>query len=509
MPVKKKSTPKPGDRKRRAVGPPADWRVRIRMHRQGVGDCFLVTFKNGGSPVHMLFDCGVLPASPAEFNHLEAVTAAVRDEVIANGGTLDVIVVTHEHADHVSGFEPKKKATQNLDGVPVKQVWMAWTEDPDDKIAKKLNGQLGMQALAAAAILPKLKAAATDERPGRFNARAGESAADVADILSNWGLPDGQAAKSTGQLRLGAAVSTSMGLALSTTVRAAMEHVKSRVPESGFLKFRPGEPPHAVPGIPKDKVRVFVLGPPRIEDLDKSPRHGPKDDIFHLVDGDIRAQAYSLAVAAAATDDPNSRPFEKVTSGQASSSLKKLKKRYNETPWRRIDSDWLLAGAEFAMQLDSATNNTSLVLAIELVETGEVLLFPGDAQIENWETWRNVKWKLTDAAGTSSTVTGEDLLRRTVFYKVGHHGSHNGTLDVHGLQLMPSSGLVAMCPVVHAVTSKRKGDWKQIPKQSLCTALENKCGDGFLRMDAPQGMLGGRLGGRVQETELWVDYFLV
>jgi len=33
-------------------------------------------------------------------------------------------------------------------------------------------------------------------------------------------------------------------------------------------------------------------------------------------------------------------------------------------------------------------------------------------------------------------VTGPDLLARTVFYKVGHHGSHNATLRQQGLEQM-------------------------------------------------------------------------
>jgi hypothetical protein len=163
-----------------------------------------------------------------------------------------------------------------------------------------------------------------------------------------------------------------------------------------------------------------------------------------------------------------------------SEALSALQDRYESDERRKIDGDWLLAGGEFAMQLNSATNNTSLALAFELVQTGEVLLFPGDAQVENWSNWRNLEWELKEADGTERVVTGEDLLRRTVFYKVGHHGSHNGTLDVHRLRLMPTGQLVAMCPVVAAVTSKRKGDWNEIPKPSLCTELARKCGDGFL-----------------------------
>ena len=57
--------------------------------------------------------------------------------------------------------------------------------------------------------------------------------------------------------------------------------------------------------------------------------------------------------------------------------------------WRRINTDWMEAAGEFALQLDSYTNNTSLAFAIELGEPGKgkVLLFPGDAQLGNWLSW--------------------------------------------------------------------------------------------------------------------------
>ena len=67
------------------------------------------------------------------------------------------------------------------------------------------------------------------------------------------------------------------------------------------------------------------------------------------------------------------------------------------------------------------TNNSSLVLAIELVASGKVLLFAADAQTGNWSSWAGVNWD-------DHTVHTDDLLARTVFYKVGHHASHNATL---------------------------------------------------------------------------------
>src|SRR5436190_12433303 len=39
----------------------ANYRVRIRMYRHGLGDCFLLSFPNpGGKDVHVMIDCGVV-----------------------------------------------------------------------------------------------------------------------------------------------------------------------------------------------------------------------------------------------------------------------------------------------------------------------------------------------------------------------------------------------------------------------------------------------------------------
>ena len=74
--------------------------------------------------------------------------------------------------------------------------------------------------------------------------------------------------------------------------------------------------------------------------------------------------------------------------------------------WRRIDEDWLGSAAQFALNLDSATNNTSLVLAVGLSPGGEVLLFPADAQVGNWLSWQDFRWTLDD----STALTATDLL---------------------------------------------------------------------------------------------------
>jgi hypothetical protein len=92
---------------------------------------------------------------------------------------------------------------------------------------------------------------------------------------------------------------------------------------------------------------------------------------------------------------------------------------------RRIDNDWLWAGAQrLALKMDSYTNNTCLVLAFELPKSKQVLLFPADAQAGNWLSWHEQKYHTKDGRELSAS----DLLAKTSLYKVGHHGSHNATL---------------------------------------------------------------------------------
>ena len=66
--------------------------------------------------------------------------------------------------------------------------------------------------------------------------------------------------------------------------------------------------------------------------------------------------------------------------------------------------------------LDDALNNTSLILLFKI--NGKVLVFPGDAQLENW------RYALS---GNDRSAAIRADVARACFYKVGHHGSLNAT----------------------------------------------------------------------------------
>jgi hypothetical protein len=148
--------------------------------------------------------------------------------------------------------------------------------------------------------------------------------------------------------------------------------------------------------------------------------------------------------------------------------------------WQKIENDWLFSAGNLAIALDSAVNNTSLAIAIEFIKTGKVLLFPGDAQIGNWLSWYNYRWVVTDEKGRKNNVTIDDLLNRTVFYKVSHHASHNGTLEDKGLEKMNSNELVVMIPVDKEMAKSR--NWK-MPYEPLLNALNEKSRDRVIQQD--------------------------
>ena len=93
-------------------------------------------------------------------------------------------------------------------------------------------------------------------------------------------------------------------------------------------------------------------------------------------------------------------------------------------------------------------------------------MFSADAQVGNWLSWQDLKWKVD-----GKEVTGPDLLERTIFYKVGHHGSHNATLRELGLEKMTSLKL-AFVPVDKKMAVKKR--WNAMPLNSLMKRLNEK-----------------------------------
>jgi len=450
---------------------PPHSRVRIRMYRQGLGDCFLLTFYGGPEPNHVLIDCGVLSGTPGGKDKIVRVAKSIKE---VTEGKLKALVATHEHWDHLSGFYDAKDIFGPMNIV---EIWVAWTEDPSNPAAQNLKRQNRLRLQAVHQALAQL---ANSDQPHLQGYGQG-----VSELLGFFGGP--------------AAVT---GLAAASEKTAdAMANVTQRSPAPTYLK--PGELLRRdwLPG-----VRVYVLGPP-LDPSQLKQMEGRQGTETYGLTGADSAFAIALEAMVPAAEDAPADPLKGLQIDAAlpfNASLqwrdepdekgkKKIRtdrqfgplfKAYmaDNAAWRRIDQDWLLSVARLGLQLDSATNNTSLVLAFEFSDTGQVLLFAADAQIGSWKSWLALKWKLGEGDDKEKTFETAELLQRTVFYKVGHHGSHNATLKEGGLEAMTTPGLVAAIPVDQNFANNSK-HW-QMPAPPLYTRLQDLTRGRILRADA-------------------------
>jgi len=441
--------------------------VRVRMYKQGLGDCFLLTFPREPEPFHMLVDCGALKSQHYGDTEMNAAVGNIRDTLKREGpkpapkrARLDVVAATHEHWDHISGFHQSKTIFDNLD---VGRVWVAWTEEPDNAAAQQLKKEFKKKKKAVMKAVESIPANKKgDEHLGVYRAA-------ISEVFGFFG-----------------------GLGANAAVEGGTEATWDYMLGLGRNEYcDPKKSPLKIEGV--DGVRVYVLGPPEDPDyirkkLSKTETYDEGKQGFALFD------SFMAAVGRGDEDFPDATralPFDKThcVSPETASNSDFFKDHYGfdkdgEHDWRRIDHDWLSVAGELALHLDSYTNNTCLAFAVELGEPGKgkVLLFPGDAQVGNWLSWQDLSWKVTDSKGEKQTVTAENLLARTVLYKVGHHGSHNATLRKKGLEMMQSSDLVAMIPVHRLTADDQK--W-EFPYPPLWEALKKKARGRVLLADAP------------------------
>jgi len=422
------------------------------MYRQGLGDCFLLTFDTEGQERHMLIDCGTLgsKSTKVKIKHVaEHVFQTIGD------GNLDCVVATHEHQDHLSGFNGPLKELQGR----VENVWLAWTENPADKDAQALTKHRGDMAQALAMVVE----AAPESEVGSA----------VADLLGFAGrLEDGP-------------------LNFAKTVNRAMEFVRTGL----GVEARYCEPGQVFEEDWLPGFRFYILGPPRDKKLIKE-MGGHHDEELYGLTGLTAASLRHLAVEQQSRSlSPeerlliqNERPFDarfSQTEPERNSSYPGYSDA--ELQWRSIEFDWLNLTSHLALQLDSLTNNTSLAFAVERIADGKVLLFPADAQLGNWKSWHadDLTWKVRSRSGREQELRARDLLARTVFYKVGHHASHNATARDLGLELMQEEqDLVAFVPVDRRIALSRnpKGSWK-MPARPLYRRLLEKCQGRVARSD--------------------------
>jgi hypothetical protein len=471
------------------------------MYKKLLGDCFLLTVGEPAAPrqqrTHILIDCGVLQHVPDEAKLIQAVA---EDIVQTTDGRLDLLVITHEHWDHISGFTHAK--SKLVDNMQIDNLWLAWTERRGDG-----------QADALRAKSEKAKIVVNDA--AAFAARIG---ANVTAGIENFNGPVSKNGKKK--------------LLVTDIIPALIKRaVRTEYLEPGEIRDTPGV----------QALRAHVLGPPRNSArlTKEKPSAGDAKETYLAANFELALEArYAVSASLAdamEADGPTpfagyyGIPYQNVQNPEAGAdeTAAWLRDQYlsKDQTWRNVDLAWLGAAGALALKLDSDTNNTSLVLAFELEHGGDVLLFAGDAQVGNWLSWHDQNYPSTVAGSAKPPVadgpkvSARDLLARTVLYKVGHHASHNATLDKQGLALMTHSNLVAMIPVVEAEARRKKNGkavhrgW-DMPYPELLRRLMIQTSGRVLRGDAEPGSnpkgkpihVDDKFLTRVRSTELFLEY---
>lgn len=404
---------------------PKDKSVTVRMYRQGHGDCFLLAFpiEDEDRPFYVLIDCGYKPGSQ-KFIHKDykkGIGEFVKHIGESTDNVIDLMIITHEHQDHVNGIWKKKNPY--FQNITVKKLWLAWTENPDDDLANEIRIKYKDELLGLISATNSMSLHMNKDHPVLNR---------LEDMLSLELGGERESLSKRELLSAAADPSKSMN-------KQSIKYVKDKAREhDGISYLKPGG--KALEVGESTGIKAYILGPPKnlkmLRDTDPDPEKG---EGFHNL---RQAQKLSLYGALSSPGKSGTSPFARkyrLSEGQAfrkrffqdqygKSKLKEKIKDGQEVAgnaeWRRIDSDWLLSAEEFALKLNTGINNTSLVIAFELPQTKKVLLFAADAQRGNWISWDDNTWE-----NGGKEVTAKDILGRTVLYKVGHHGSHNATLD--------------------------------------------------------------------------------
>jgi hypothetical protein len=411
----------------------APTKLRVRSYNVGFGDCFLLTFSYGagGKDRNVLIDFGSTKLSGFS---PEGGLVTIAEKIKADcGGKLDMVVATHRHSDHISGFDGTSGET--IRALKPDVVLQPWTEDPAlDPEARAPGGGGGgggrgvreralvsrlsdMHALAAAlrAEVPRLRSAAEVPR----------TLADQIEFLGDTNIKNEGAVRNLmtmGEKQIYARFGTKLAVS----------------------KLLPG-------------VKIDVLGPPTLEQAPAIADQArvDADEFWHLAARRAGALAHSRGGS-------GEKIFPHAPTTRSSDQ--------QEARWVIPQIDRMRAEEMLAIvrSMDDVLNNTSLILVFAVGD--DELLFPGDAQIENW---RYALRENPDAAAIRAR------LARVRFYKVGHHGSLNATPKTlwNAFEHLGSAGAPGRLQTMVSTAAGKHGSVKrgtEVPRAPLIDALEAK-----------------------------------
>lgn len=295
--------------------------VRVRAYNVRFGDCILISFNKAGTDRHILIDFGNAPGGVRSQGGLNDVFNPVaRDLANVTGKRIDLLVMTHEHLDHMEGFLSERAI---FDKIQVGEVWMSVMSSPDyyNRFPQAEPEKRARLALYATAL--------RWDREGRFD-RLPDS---IQSLIAN--------------------------NVLAVANKERIDYIRSLVPKKRLKYLSRRSKAISVPSLGSG-VKLEVLAP----EEDASVYYGAGGHRFWLD---------ATARFGGSLDSRNRRATAKIPKAPSHIAPDEFELLRDEIA--DLDLTDLLA-------IDKAANNTSLVL--RLTVNGKVLLFPGDAEGESW-----------------------------------------------------------------------------------------------------------------------------
>jgi hypothetical protein len=346
-------------------------KLTFRSYQVGFGDCFLLTFHYDGKTHdrHVLIDFG---STGQKKSHGENLMLRVAQDIKKEtGGKLHAIVATHRHKDHISGFATNAKGTASGDIIASCNpdvVIQPWTEHPKARVNAK----------QAPATMTKTQSFVSSLRS--MHEIAGSVLIEAERRKSVLGKTLHRELTFLGEDNL-----SNMSAVENLMNMGKRHYYLNYGARSGLESVLPG-------------VKIRVLGPPNLKQSEEitSQRSKDEDEFWQL-----QAMSNKFVIQKNPHLFNGARTYSPANAPGAT--------RWFVQRVRALRGEQLLS---IVRALDKVMNNTSLILLFEV--GGKKLLFPGDAQIENWS------YALSKPA-VMRMLAGVDL------YKVGHHGSRNAT----------------------------------------------------------------------------------
>jgi hypothetical protein len=296
--------------------------IEIRAYVVGFGDCILLRLPDGDGRRHVLVDFGRAPNDRGSLERFPAIAADIAKRC---GGTLDLLVATHEHLDHNEGFYRERAI---FDAMQVDQVWMGLPSHPDYY---------------------------TDHPKAKLQKRLQQGVADFCRDAARRGLALHPAFQSL--------------LLNNLANKDRLDYLRTLGVKPVAYLARGKRGARAARWTPNIKVRVLAPEEDTSVYYGRTPRSRATVSALARTLG--KAGAAELATQGTRWDFPQAaRAQADDLPGLSTSDLNRLREAIRED------------GVAAARFIDRAQNNTSLALLFEVA--GKRLLLPGDAELESW-----------------------------------------------------------------------------------------------------------------------------